>query len=200
MTGPVSVPPPRSTPPGLRPTLPDWAIVSAERLGHIQRVAELADQWAEKMGVPDSERNRWLRAVWLHDALRDAPPEELAKWAADTPGPQTLWHGPASAAHAKAQGEADRGVLDAVRYHSVGLAEWDMVGRILYCADYLDPARAFDRETRAGLAERLPSDLGGVLLEVARARILHLVITGWPILDPTVRFWNSLVGAGPGSR
>ena len=200
MTGPVSVPPPRATPPGLRPTLPDWAVVSPERLGHIQRVAELADQWAEGMGVPDSERNRWLRAVWLHDALRDAPSEELAKWAADTPGPQALWHGPASAAHAKVQGEADRGVLDAVRYHSVGLAEWDMVGRILYCADYLDPARSFDRESRARLAQRLPSDPGGVLREVARARILHLVITGWPILDPTVRFWNSLVGAGPGSR
>jgi HD superfamily phosphohydrolase YqeK len=167
---------------------------------HIQRVAELAAGWAEEMGVPDSERHRWLRAVWLHDALRDAPPEELAKWAASTPGPPALWHGPASAAHAKAEGEIDRGVLDAVRYHSVGLAEWDMVGRILYCADYLDPERAFDRDTRAELAERLPRDPGNVLREIARSRILHLVKSGWPILDPTVRFWNSLVAAGSGSR
>ena len=152
------------------------------------------------MGVPHSERNRWLRAVWLHDALRDAPPEELARWASTTPGPPELWHGPASAAHAKAQGEVDRGVHDAVRYHSVGLAEWDMVGRILYCADFLDPARQFDREARAALAERLPRDPGGVLREVARARLLHHIRTGWPILDPTVRFWNSLVAAGSGSR
>lgn len=200
MIGPVSVPPPRATPPGLRPTLPQWAVVTPERIQHIQRVAELAAGWAEQIGVPDSERNRWLRAVWLHDALRDAPPEELAKWAASTPGPPALWHGPASAAHAKAEGEVDRGVLDAVRYHSVGLAEWDMVGRILYCADYLDPGRSFDRGTRAELAERLPSDPGGVLRAVARSRILHLVKTGWPILEPTVRFWNSLVAAGSGSR
>jgi len=180
--------------------LPEWAVVTPARLQHIQRVAELASRWAEQMGVPDSERNRWLRAVWLHDALRDAPSEELAKWAPTTPGPQELWHGPASAAHAKAQGEIDRGVLDAVRYHSLGLAEWDMVGRILYCADFLDPERRFDREPRADLAERLPQDPGGVLREVARARLLHLVKTGWPILDPTVRFWNSLVAAGSGSR
>ena len=180
--------------------MPEWAVVTPERLQHIQRVAQLASGWAEQMGVPDSERNRWLRAVWLHDALRDASPEELAKWAATTPGPQGLWHGPASAAHAKAQGEIDRGVLDAVRYHSVGLAEWDMVGRILYCADFLDPERQFHREARAELAERLPKDPGGVLREVARARLLHLVKTGWPILDPTVRFWNSLVAAGSGSR
>ncbi len=199
MSGPVSMPPPRATPPGLRPTLPEWAIVTPARVEHIQRVAELAAGWAEQMGVPDSERNRWLRAVWLHDALRDAPPEELAKWAASTPGSSSLWHGPASSAHAKAEGETDRGVLDAVRYHSVGLAEWDMVGRILYCADYLDPARPFDRDIRGELARRLPQDPGGVLREVARARLLHLVKTGWPILDPTVRFWNSLA-AGSGSR
>ncbi|HJR15588.1 MAG TPA: HD domain-containing protein [Gemmatimonadales bacterium] len=190
----------RPTPPGLRPTLPAWAIVTPARIQHIQRVAELAARWAEQMGVPDSERNRWLRAVWLHDALRDAPEEELAKWAASTPGPPGLWHGPASAAHAKAEGEIDRGVLDAVRYHSVGLAEWDMVGRILYCADYLDPERSFEREARAALADRLPGDPTGVLRDIARSRIHHLIRSGWPILDPTVRFWNSLVAAGSGSR
>ena len=183
----------RPTPPGLRPTLPEWAIVTPERVDHIQRVAELAADWAEQMGVPDSERHRWLRAVWLHDALRDAPVEELERWAADTPGPSELRHGPASAARARSQGEDDRGVLDAVRYHSLGLAEWDMVGRILYCADYLEPGRPFHREQRAQLAERLPGDPGGVLREVARARLLHIVQSGWPVLDPTRRFWNSLV-------
>ena len=180
----------------MRPTLPEWAVVTPERLSHIQRVAELAADWAERMGVPDSERNRWLRAVWLHDALRDAPPETLSKWAAVSPGPPGLQHGPASAAHARAEGETDRGVLDAVRYHSLGLAEWDMVGRILYCADYLDPGRAFDQDHRAELAELLPRDLGGVLREVARSRLVHSVKSGWPILDPTARFWNSLAATG----
>ena len=59
--------------PGLRPSLPEWAMVSSARREHIERVAELAGRWAMEMGVPDSERHRWLRAVWLHDALRDAP-------------------------------------------------------------------------------------------------------------------------------
>ena len=189
----------RRTPPGLRPTLPEWAVVTPERLDHIRRVAELAADWAERMGVPDSERNRWLRAVWLHDALRDATAAELEKWAAGTPGPPELRHGPASAAHAKAEGETDRGVLDAVRYHSLGLAEWDMVGRILYCADFLEPGRQFQQDERARLAERLPEDPGGVLREVARSRLTHLIRSGWPILEPTVRFWNSLVGTGAGS-
>jgi HD superfamily phosphohydrolase YqeK len=192
--------PTQSTPAQLRPTLPDWAVISPERLQHVQRVAALALQWAEQMGVPDSERNRWLRAVWLHDALRDAPPELLEKWSANTPGPPELRHGPASSGWARAEGEQDRGVLDAVRYHSLGLAEWDMVGRILYCADYLEPGRAFDRERRAELAEQLPRDPGMVLREVARSRLLHTVESRWPILEPTARFWNSLVGIGESSR
>jgi HD superfamily phosphohydrolase YqeK len=185
---------PRLSPPsGLRPTLPPWAVVTPERLGHIERVAQLVASWAEEMGVPDSERNRWLRAVWLHDALRDAPLEELERWAPSVPGPAEVRHGPASAARAKADGEIDRGVLDAVRYHTFGLAEWDMVGRVLYCADFLEPGRPYDRETRAALAARFPRDPTGVLREVARLRLGHWIQSGYPLPDPTVRFWNSLL-------
>ena len=189
---------PRTTPAGLRPTIPVWAVMSTERIGHVQRVAQLVADWAEAMGVPDSERNRWLRAVWLHDALRDAPPSELERLAPSTPGPLAIRHGPASAARAKADGEVDRGVLDAVRYHSVGLPEWDMVGRVLYCADYLEPGREFDREQRAELASRFPADPTGVLREVARARVSRMVSSGWPLPDPTVRFWNSLAARASG--
>ena len=186
--------------PGLRPTLPAWAVVSPERLGHIERVAALVSSWAEQMGIPANERNRWLRAVWLHDALRDAPIEELERWASTTPGPVDLRHGPASAARAKAEGEVDRGVLDAVRYHSIGLAEWDMVGRALYCGDYLEPGRTRDRERRAELAARFADDPGGVLREVARERVSRVVLSGWPLPEPTVRFWNSLVVSRSASR
>jgi HD superfamily phosphohydrolase YqeK len=151
------------------------------------------------MGVSEAEANRWLRAAWLHDALRDAPDEELRRWASSSPGPAELRHGPASAARAKAEGETDRGVLDAVRYHSVGLAEWEMVGRILYCADYLEPGRSSKREMRAELARRLPDDPAGVLREVAQIRLSRLVSSGWPIPEPTVRFWNSLAAGSSGS-
>ncbi len=188
----------RPTPSGLRPTLPDWSVVSPDRLAHIERVAGLVARWAEEMGVPDSERNRWLRAVWLHDALRDAPAPELERWAPSAVGPVELRHGPASAARAKADGETDRGVLDAVRYHTTGLAEWDMVGRVLYCADFLEPGRKYRNEERAALTARFPQDPGGVLREVARLRLSHAVESGWPLPEPTVRFWNSLQARAAG--
>ena len=176
----------------LRRLLPSWALLSSVRVAHIGRVARLADQWADAMRVPEPERRRWLRAVFLHDALRDADPADLVRWMPGEQWPPALRHGPASAARAEAEGETDRGVLDAVRYHSVGYARWDATGRILYCADFLEPGRAFRREERAALAARLPADPEGVLREVVRARLQHDVAAGWPLPEDTVRLWNSL--------
>lgn len=180
------------TSPDTRPTLPTWAVVSPERLAHIERVAALIAQWADAMAQAETERARWLRAAWLHDALRDASPDELRRWAPSAEDPPKLRHGPASAARAAADGEVDRGVLDAVRYHSVGFAGWDLVGRALYCADFLEPGRRFEAEERAELARRFPADPVGTLREVARRRLLHYVRSGWPLPVPTVGLWNSL--------
>ena len=179
------------------PTLPAWAVVSPARRAHIERVAALVSRWADGMSTPAAERHRWLRAVWLHDALRDAGEARLAELAPSTPGPPELRHGPAAAARAKAEGETDRGVLDAVRYHSIGLAEWDMVGRVLYCADYLEPGREFEGASRAELAERFPSNPGSVLRDVAERRVAHLIASRWTLPEPTVRFWNSLAVPSP---
>jgi HD superfamily phosphohydrolase YqeK len=147
------------------------------------------------MQVGPQEQHRWLRAAWLHDALRDVSSEELETLARDDDGPAELRHGPAAAARAAAEGEADQGVLDAVRYHSIGYAGWDRVGRVLYCADFLEPGRGFDAEARAALAGRFPTEPDAVLLEVARRRLLHVVRSGWPLPAVTVDFWNALASA-----
>lgn len=167
-------------------------MVSAERQAHIERVAALIDRWAVAMRLPAAERARWAQAAWLHDALRDAPVAVLTEWAALPGAPEELLHGPAAAARARAEGETDQGLLDAVRYHSIGSDRWDAVGRALYCADFLEPGRSFDREIRAGLADRFPSDPDGVFRDVVRTRLLWLIRSGWPLPDPTVRLWNSL--------
>ena len=162
-------------------TLPPWAVVTPERRAHIERVAQLVGDWAHLLHVAPAERERWLRAAWLHDALRDAP-------AADE-----LAHGPMAADRAARDGETDPGVLDAVRYHSLGSARWDDVGRMLYLADYLEPGRGFDRGERAALAARVPGERHAVLVEVVRRRITRALSAGWPLPRETVEFWNSLV-------
>lgn len=160
--------------------LPAWAVVTAERRAHIERVAALAAAWADRLGVSPTERARWVRAAWLHDALRDAP------------AATELDHGPACADRLLADGERDQGVLDAIRYHSLGYAGWDDVGRMLYLADYLEPGRGFDPEARARLRARMPEDRALVLRDVARRRIERQLHCSWPLAPETVAFWNAL--------
>ena len=110
----------------------------------IERVAALASRWADEMQLPAPERDRVLRAVWLHDALRDAEEADMRWLAPEFEGPADLLHGPAAARRAAQEGETDLGVLAAVRWHSLGSPEWDHVGRMLYCADFLEPGRKHD--------------------------------------------------------
>ncbi len=161
--------------------LPSWAVVGPARKAHIERVVQLLADWASARGVSAAERDRWLRAGWLHDALRDAP-------AADE-----LAHGALAADRAAAAGERDQGVLDAVRFHSVGYAGWDDAGRMLYLADHLEPGRKHDAAIRAELAARVPAEPEAVLREVAQRRIAWTVRSGWPLAAETVAFWNGLV-------
>src|SRR5437667_463694 len=123
---------------------------------------------------------RWLRAVWLHEALRDAP------------GTRGTTHGGAAADRAAQDGESDRGVLDAVRYHSSGYAGWDDVGKMLYLADFLEPGRRSRRKQRAKLAKRVPHDRDGVLREVVALQVRSRLRAGRTIHPLTVEFWNSL--------
>ena len=95
---------------------------------------------------------------------------------------------------------SDRGVLDAVRYHSIGLAEWDMVGP--YPLLRRLPGAGAEASTGSGgrsWRNGSPGDRRGVIREVATARVGHLVTSGRPLLEPTVRFWNSLVAESSGS-
>ena len=161
--------------------LAPWAEVTPGRRAHIERVVTLLEQWADELRLPPGERARWVRAGYLHDALRDAA----------LGGP--LAHGPAAAARAERDGENDPGVLDAVRYHSTGYAAWDDVGRMLYLADYLEPGRDLDPAERTELVTRVPRQRDAVLVDVAGRRLTWLVESRWPVPAETADFWNALV-------
>jgi HD superfamily phosphohydrolase YqeK len=183
----------RTVSPRRDPELPPWARIKEKRVRHVERVVALLDTWADAMRVGAREHARWRRAGWLHDAMKDAPRDVIRALAEPATGPPAVWHGPAAARQAQLAGERDVGVLDAVRYHTVGFAGWDAVGRMLYLADFLEPGRQHHSRLRAEQVARVPEDSDGVLREVARDRIVHGLEKGWPLLPETVAFWNALV-------
>jgi HD superfamily phosphohydrolase YqeK len=164
-----------------------------ERRAHVERVAWLLSRWADAMAIGNVERARWLRAAALHDALKDASSDVLRELVPDGWDIEALRHGPAAAVMVARHGERDPGILNAVRYHSVGCADWERVGSMLYLADYLDPGRGGSREGLTELASQVPADPQPALVEVARRRIEHEIRRGRRLLPETVRFWNALV-------
>ena len=172
--------------------MPPWSIVSPKRKAHIERVVALLRQWSVQMRLPHDEARRWLRVGWLHDALRDAPEDEMRRWAPEIAGPVELRHGPAAAARAELEGESDADVLSAVRWHSVGWEGWGRAGRALYCADFLEPGRSFDQAERAALAVRFPDDSAGVLRDVVTRRLAYAVDRGWSLPPESVAFRTSI--------
>lgn len=180
-----------------RGELPSWAVAGSARREHIRRVAALMADWAARLGLGPEERKRWSAAAWLHDALRDAPAEVLRPMVPpelrDLPGP--LLHGPATASRLRAEGVDDAALLDAVAFHTLGHPHFDRLGRALYLADFLEPGRTFEPVWRAALRARLPEAMETVLVEVAAARIEHLLMMQRPIRTETLAFWNSLVSS-----
>ena len=173
--------------------LPSWSQATGPRSAHIQRVARLAARWADEMSISPEERDRWIRAVALHDSLKDAPHGQLSTLVTDPWGVPNLLHGPAAAALAEQHGETDQAVLDAVRYHSVGFARWEVVGRILYLADFLESGRPFHTDAHEELAAAVPQNVDAVLRSVAAERIAGQIAQGLVLLPETVEFWNSIV-------
>jgi len=188
-----------TSPEDVRAAMPPWSVVAERRLAHVGRVVDLLDAWARARGVGDAEAGRWRRAALLHDALRDADEPVLRRYEPEAVWPLKTWHGPAAAAAAAAGGERDGGILDAVRYHSLGYAGWDDAGRMLYLADYLEPGRTYDRANLDALSARVPAEPAAVLREVAALRIGWRLKQGGLIAKETWAFWNALVAAGSSS-
>lgn len=171
--------------------LPGWARCSPDRTGHLERVAELLDRWADARGLGEEDRLRWRAAAFLHDALRDADLDELEPWAEDRDWPLATLHGPACAARLEAEGVDDEPLLRAVRFHTSGHPGFDALGDHLYLADYLEPGRDFRPEERRSLRRRVSREPRRVLLSVIRSRMEHLLTVPRAILPETVAYWNS---------
>lgn len=177
-----------------RGELPAWSRASEGRRDHMARVAALLEGWGRERGEGESEVVRWKAAGHLHDALRDADPEELRPLVdepfRDLPG--KALHGPAVAARLRAEGVGDEEFLHALAYHTLGSADFGRLGMALYAADFLEPGRRLREEWRKTLRHRVASDLEGVVREILSARIGHLLDENRPLRKETVAFWNAM--------
>ena len=177
-------------------TLPDWSCASDERREHVQRVSELMGTWAGRRGLDSHDVARWKAAGLLHDALRDADFDSLRPLVGPDlrEAPGKMLHGPAAAARLRQDGVDDEPLLLAVAWHTLGHPGFDDLGCALYLADYTEPGRDYESKALASMRARVPGEMEAVVREVATDRIGRSLERGRPLLEPTVGFWNQLVG------
>ena len=170
--------------------IPAWAQVNERRRGHILRVTELLAHWADALKISADERAAWIDCGLFHDALKDAPQDELRRLAGDTPFEPAMLHGPAVAGYLRQHGETRQSVLDACRYHTSGYPNWDRTGRALYMADFLEPGRKFMQADRAFLAAHVPHDFDAIFRQVVRMRLEWSLREGKELFPQAVALWN----------
>jgi len=118
------------------------------RWEHTLRVMASAVELAEQYRV---DKDLVEQAAILHDYCKFWTAEELIFAIKRYKLPQDLllynqelWHGPVAAVVAIQQlGVTSKEVLDAIRYHTTGRPEMGPVEKIVFLADYIEPARQF---------------------------------------------------------
>ncbi|MEO6446744.1 MAG: HD domain-containing protein [Gemmatimonadaceae bacterium] len=170
--------------------LPTWAQAGEKRRAHIQRVTALLDRWSRALNLTPADQQLWHDAGRMHDALRDAPLDELRLTVNDAAFPDSVLHGPAAAIRLQREGETRAELLEAIRWHTLGNPAWGRVGRALFMADYLEPGRPFCQSDRAFLASHVPVDFDGVFRQVVRTRLEWTLREGKAIFPETAALWN----------
>ncbi len=125
--------------------------LSPKRYKHSLGVAEEAVRLAKRYGA---DEDKAYLAGLVHDSAKEVDPETAIELLENKYGEKVeavarcapkLLHGPLGAHIAKSEfGICDAEILDAVRYHTTAKADMDILTKIIYIADYIEPNRSFD--------------------------------------------------------
>lgn len=152
--------------------------LSKKRLVHSLNVADAARRLAETYGE-DSERAYFAGLV--HDICKEEKPGTLKKLILECEditnielACEKLWHGPAGSIYIQERlGVADREIIGAVRYHTIGRGGLSRLEEIVYLADLISDDRDFkDVDKMRKLAF---SDIERAMLEAVSFSLTSIV-------------------------
>ncbi len=121
-------------------------MISEKRMNHVLRVTELTRQLALRYGI---DADRAVLAGLFHDAVKQWPQEQLLRWMR-LYRPHLLhlhpqiWHAFVAADVLKYTYHIrDKSILQAIAHHVEGNSS-DMLAKVLYVADKIEPGRKYD--------------------------------------------------------
>ena len=168
---------------------------------HIFRVRDIAAELAERHGL-DCPRAEF--AMLCHDVARAMPDRQLLDQAAGLGIPVTpldrslpvLLHGPVGAEILKREdGLRDEPVYQAVYWHTTAHPGLDPLGKVVFLADKLDPAKISRYPYLPELKELALHDLDQAILEFTTREITARTQNGEPVHPVIVETRNALLAA-----
>jgi predicted HD superfamily hydrolase involved in NAD metabolism len=166
------------------------------RYQHTLGVMETAIALAKQYG--ENEQKAELAAIF-HDYAKFRPKGEMKEIIATHGFPQDLlefnselWHAPAGAFLVeKEAGISDLEVLDAIRYHTSGRPGMNLLEKIIYLADYIEPGRHFPgvEEVR----ETAKESLDKALIMAMKNTIIFLMKKNQTVYPDTFYTYNDLI-------
>jgi nicotinate-nucleotide adenylyltransferase len=168
--------------------------VSPARFAHSKRVADCCGSIARSYAL---DVEKCVFAGWAHDIAREWSPEALLQFArrndsegidpVEAQNPKLLHGHVGSIVISRELGVEDECIIEAVRYHTLGKADFCPFGRVLYCADYLEPARP-------GVPDKLRRSVAVVPLdELVRMIITDTRRRGYSLSDRTEAMYRSVL-------
>ena len=178
------------------------ATLSARLQAHLERTAGVAADLAPRHGV-DVERAR-LGSL-AHDVAKAMSNKELLRQAArfelpvnmverNNPG---LLHGPVGAELLRHEdGIEDQSIYEAVCWHTFAHPDLDDLGKIVFLADKLDPAKIKRYPFQPYLLEVAQDNLDLAVLEFVTRQIAAVMAAGRMVHPLMVEARNHLIAAG----
>jgi len=169
---------------------------------HIFSVAEYSRKVAGKWRDQEVNSEKIYVAGLAHDLFKEYKEKKLRSYISAEKIPLDkhserigggLLHGPAAAHYLRAElGLADRELLAAVYFHTTSRAGASTLEKILFCVDYLDPARPNRHEEPDvdSLRKRIPVALDEVYREILSRKIIHTISKGRGLHPNSVEAWN----------
>lgn len=167
------------------------------RWEHTLRVVETAAILAERF---DADKEKVDTASILHDYCKFWTAEELIFAIKQYKLPQDLllynqelWHGPvASVVASKELGIEDQEILHAIFYHTTGRPNMSLVEKVVFLADYIEPARKFPGVDATRLLAQ--ENLDDAIVLALKQMIQFLISSGQRVYPITYDTLHSMTG------
>lgn len=172
--------------------------MSEKRFKHVLGVEETAVALAERF---DASPEKASIAALTHDYAKERSDEEfqLAIEQGDYSNKSELlkygnaiWHGVVGADFVARELEiTDEEILTAIRLHTTGAAEMNLLDKIIYVADYIEPGRNFPGVEDARVIAF--SDLDQAVAFETKHTLAHLIESETPVYPKTIETYNRWV-------